>query len=527
MSTPEQDDRSETPRSDGPNICLISRRNLYRSTRVVRQAHALTRAGYGVTVYCLGSPHEDLRSEVPEARFVEVGEAELARVSGREVQAIRREAGLETLPYVPWPVLRFLSGVKKSRVTGVLGQGVRSALLVARSLKPPRQGRPGVASGPTPERQATAELDSVAPIDLPRLQLSLAYRLHEHARFAAVVAAHIARQSRGTVDAVQMHDTHSLFAGRLIGRRLGIPVVYDAVEIPGHQIRSDRLPDWTDAAEAIMRLASRPAVEDADRVITVGASLAQWYDANFDLRAPVRPVMNARFHVPLSADTRLRRDCGVSEDTPLLFWCGSASSQRGLEFIAELLVHAPNAHAALVTEFPPFWEDFRKSFLALVDRLGVRDRLHILPLRPPQDLIGYASGADVGIITAPPGAPLNVRFSLPNKFFEMVMARLPIAVGDLDNIRLLVEQYGNGCYVDVTDVPAASRTIMALIARRRHDPALAESLEAAARALSWEEEAKTLVSVYDELLGKSRLRGQGGHNGEANQDALREAESLP
>jgi len=571
MSTRKHCDGSQAPANrKGRHICLISRKDLYRITRVIQQADALTRAGYTVTVFCLGLPQEALRAAAPNARFIAIGHEELAQVSEREVRAARSKAGLDTYPYVPWSVLRILSAM---RSRGFL------PIALARQMRTARRTRVPVSAGlpridtrdaplkkgpqagnwrklrrtgarraarsvamvwrrmtmriPTLPGQASSlvcgvakQLAGVDPLELPRLQLCLAKKLHEHTRFACALSARVAQIDEQSFDAVQAHDTHGLFSGAYIARRLGVPVVYDAVEILGHQIKPKERPKWLDAAHSIQRMTERPIIERAEQVITVGESLAGWYEANFVLRKPVQVVRNARAYVPFRADERLRRDCGVAPSTPLLFWCGSASPYRGLEFIVEVLAHMPSAHAALVTEFPPFWEDFRKQLLALVARQGVGGRVHILPLRPPQDLICYASGADIGVITAPPDAPLNVKLSLPNKFFEMVMARLPVAASDLDNVQHLIKGHGNGCRIDVTDVAGAAASVARLIERRRHDPALAERLEAAAHALSWEEEGRRLVAIYDELLARSGNQPEGPWADNSHRATLSTAESL-
>ena len=54
------------------SICILSRKNLERVTRVVRMAKALNDSGYDVTVVSLGRPCRELAETTPEVEYIEV-----------------------------------------------------------------------------------------------------------------------------------------------------------------------------------------------------------------------------------------------------------------------------------------------------------------------------------------------------------------------------------------------------------------------------------------------------------------------
>jgi glycosyltransferase involved in cell wall biosynthesis len=520
------------------HVCIFSRKNLYRITRVVRQAEALSRAGYRVTVYCLGLPHEELLRSTPSTRYVALTGLELDRVTNRQIRSLTEDheygALWNVIPYMPSWGLRALKQGGRARwlasmmwkpatndntsskdralqssvqaaVTLALKASVRAGLKPLKAWTLRRLARVTAADAFVGQSMYE-ELNAVDPSKLPLVQLYLAHTLDAHARFAAAALTHIAVDSAAghPPDLVQAHDRHSLLAGSLVARRYRTPLIFDAVEIYGHQIASAIGPNWLTSAEAIVRSVERPIIEGANQLMTVGESPAQWYSTNFKLSAPAIIVRNARIYVDASADTRLRDDCGVSPGTPLLFTCGIAGPQRGFEYIIELLTHMPEAHAALATEFKPTWEQFRRDLLDRIETLGVSERIHILPMRPPNDLIPYASGADVGLITFPTDSSLSVRLSLPNKFFEMVMARLPIAATDLPNIQLLLAQHGNGCLLHDKDLASAAQSVRELIQKRRTDPSYGRLLEDTAKDLSWNREADVLITAYQSLSTKAK-----------------------
>ena len=68
-------------------------------------------------------------------------------------------------------------------------------------------------------------------------------------------------------------------------------------------------------------------------------------------------------------------------------------------------------------------EAFRANLQALADKLGFSARVHFLPPRQPSEMITYASGADLGLVPIQDISE-NFRLSLPNRVFELLMARV-------------------------------------------------------------------------------------------------------
>ena len=98
---------------------------------------------------------------------------------------------------------------------------------------------------------------------------------------------------------------------------------------------------------------------------------------------------------------------------------------------------APHIHVAIIAWALPRGS-YSYEMLRHAAALGVADRVHFLAPRDPLDLVPYVSGADLGVIPRP-SEHLNNFFSMPNKFMEMVMARLPIAVFRLGDMAAAVD----------------------------------------------------------------------------------------
>jgi hypothetical protein len=117
---------------------------------------------------------------------------------------------------------------------------------------------------------------------------------------------------------------------------------------------------------------------------------------------------------------------------------------------------------------------------------------------PPATLPDVLNDYDVGVFWIPPTNP-NARYSLPNKFFDFVQARLAIAVGPSVEMARLVHEYDLGVVSEGFTVEQCFASISELTtpaieaAKRASDAASAE--------LSFETDAAVARSILAELLG--------------------------
>lgn len=636
------------------NICIVSRKNIYRNTRVVRQAGALSDAGHNVTVVCFTKPHEELLAQVPRVRFVEVPPVEINRTSLRRIHPY---LDMEVLAAVP-PMRNSLDllesfliwRIKKAEERGSALGGVGPASSAARSsfsgrwagrgripisrswqrfkrelkisiyegvqrlpggsaawevyrwgkrivLSPDSAADPNARSasssigpqfdGPAPMCPApisirpartrhahvsgtrvitsvlsrtadaipalglhvplaglTRSLDRLAlsvlerkqrsEIALVRDRLNKAGEQHPCARLDAAVdalaaldpAAYdrvlglventilldagfsvLALEKFGEVkfDFVQSHDYTSLLSAEMIRRHRGGELVYDAVEIAEHRAVADEHIDVDRATkDEIFRRIEASIFLKSSGLLTVGEKLSEWYADTYEIEPPC-VLRNCRYLSPSCADHRLRRDCGISQKDPLLLWFGGGYPKQGMSFAIEILAKMrKDVHLAMLTEFMPQWEWYEEELRALIKAEGLESRVHFLPLRSPNELLTYASSASVGLIPRPKDDVLNVEYSLPNKLFEMIMSRTPIAATDLPNVQQIIRQYGIGCTLIDGDAEASAEALHALLDDVAEGK-LAPRLEAAARDLCWEKESQRLVAFYAELSGCSAV----------------------
>ncbi|MGI5212433.1 glycosyltransferase [Plantactinospora sp. CA-290183] len=282
------------------------------------------------------------------------------------------------------------------------------------------------------------------------------------------------------------------------GRRVGL--VWDAHEfLPGVR-------PWHNNARWLPahRAHEREYAPYADAVVTVSTALAELLRAEHDLPELPAVVLNAPALGDAPGDgpvPDLRQRCGLDADVPLVVYSGAAAEARGLRTMLDALPELPGVHAALVVD-PT--RPYVRKLVAHAAKLGITDRLHVLPYVAHWHLVPFLAGADVGVI--PIHHWPNHEIALITKFFEYSHARLPIVVSDVRTMAQTVRSTGQGEVFRAGDVADYVRAVRAVLAdpdryRAAYDrPGLLDGW-------TWASQAEILEGVYRRLLPVSTWPG--------------------
>jgi len=174
--------------------------------------------------------------------------------------------------------------------------------------------------------------------------------------------------------------------------------------------------------------------ESIDSRSTVGDGIAGLYVAHFGITRPsiVRSCPNFVDQRPSAVDADNIRliHHGVASNTRSLDRLITAMAVAEKRFSLELmLVGSAEALAPLKKLAEPFG-----------DRVRFRDpvKVHEIPTA--------INASDIELIFFPPVND-NLRFALPNKFFEAVQGRLAVVTGESQEMVNVINEYGNGAIV--------------------------------------------------------------------------------
>lgn len=288
---------------------------------------------------------------------------------------------------------------------------------------------------------------------------------------------------------VTMLAPAALSAGRMRVRGHKVAWIYDAHEYVAGV-------EWPKATQASAYIAlERELIGHADAVVTVSDELAGILQRDHKLKKTPLTVLNVPIRGSIGTTAEppsVRQACGVAEGVPLLVYAGWVATNRGLGTVVAALPALPEHHLAIVAG------RMNPDLTAVLDeaqKLGVRERVHVVPYVPQHAVPDYLSTADFGVI--PLHHTLNHEISLPTKLAEYLHAGLPVLVSDVKHLAAYVREHGVGEVFPAEDVAAFTAAVRratehrAELVGRITEPILAE--------LSWEQQSAGLLDLYRKI----------------------------
>lgn len=458
-------------------VIILARKNLQYNTRVERQAKTLVQAGHQVQIVTLqvgdlpSTERKDgyeiirlkldpLRQRLSRALLLWSAKP-LSRCGARRQTGTCPSYGVS--PYAAYPDRPTRSGLRS------LWRPIRT--LAKTMLK---SGYRGVCFLIRPFAQPFTTLDFTLR----------AYRLLKD-RFA---------------DAYQAHDSQALLVAYYLARRHQARFIYDAVEIVTERSAEPRgtvttlFGKWAGrvlegflARRSNLIITPTPVIADVlrDRY-KVSPELIMnctWYRRKDQLRPP--NGLDLRSMLPRSPNR-------------ILFYSGAISAANGIDYLIRCVRYLPRDVGLVL--MGPMQRLYKGRCHQNIQAKGVQDRVFILDPVPPHQVPCYAATADVGIVAYQAGS-LNNYATLPNKFFEYIMARLPIVAANFPALRAIITEENIGRLYEPSNVEDMARAVLEILEADTYEQ-LKINLEHTALKYTWEGQAEKFVQLYESLLGE-------------------------
>ena len=249
----------------------------------------------------------------------------------------------------------------------------------------------------------------------------------------------------------------------------------------------------TETARRYWRGLEGAGLAASDGIICVNSAVADYVRTTHGPAAPIAVTLNAvPYTEPLAIGPTLRSLYAIADSARIMLFAGSLRPYSSLEVLIEGF-GAANMDGwvlAILGEGP-----LRGELEAIVRRRKLDGRVFLGRHVRQRDLIPVAASADIGLLPYQ-AFGFNHLIATPNKLFEYIQARLPIATSRLPMVERIVAVHGNGAFVDFS---AAGRMALGLVDFVRNvAPSITPaSLEAAAQEFSWENEESAFLGLVD------------------------------
>lgn len=295
-----------------------------------------------------------------------------------------------------------------------------------------------------------------------------------------------------------LHSFEMYRAVAPIARRLGARILYDAhdfyreIDPPKRQSPFDRA--WRQPF--LHRLEDR-LVADADLMTTVGTGIADLMARRLGRRPEV--IRNCHDDRLDRQDAMpLRRVLSLGDSCRLAVVVGNYKAGLAVRAAAAAAARLPDnwhvaflgrGYEAVAAELPP----------ALIGK-----RVHIGHVVAPDEVVPAIRSADLGLVLYEPFSD-NYRYSLPNGFFQVIAAGLPLVRGALPEIEATIGDARIGYSLARLEPEALAQAMLRCVEQR---DALRGQVAALARSLRWEGEAlrlRRLIETAGAPTAASRL----------------------
>ncbi len=300
-------------------------------------------------------------------------------------------------------------------------------------------------------------------------------------------------------DAVHANYWLSGVAGHLIKHEMNLPLVSTFHTLD--RVKAEASPEEVEADAAHQRAEAEAAVIRCSDTILASCSveaaqLSELYAADPARIRIVAPGVDHAFFGP--GDRRqARRALGMPDDGPLLLFVGRIQPLKGLgvavETLAALQADRPDAHLAVVGgPSGPQGDEEVARVHALVETLGLADRVLNVPPRPHELLSTYYRAADVCLVPS-----RSESFGLVA--LEAAACGAPVVASDVGGLRSLIDHGRTGYLVEDASPEAFAAWVRQILA----EPLLAERLSTGsvlrARRYTWARAAHLLREIYADL----------------------------
>jgi glycosyltransferase involved in cell wall biosynthesis len=266
-----------------------------------------------------------------------------------------------------------------------------------------------------------------------------------------------------------------VLAAKMTGARL----VYDTHELETETVAARGL------RHRLARRVERLFIRSCDMVCVVSDSIAEWYAREYGIERPAVVRNIPQYRAPQGGDRNaVRARIGLRPGRVGFIYQGGLMEGRGVERLLRVFARLPGVDLVCMGSgaLQP----------AVQAAAAARPNIHFVPPVPPHEVLQYTHAADVGLCLIE-NRCLSYYFSLPNKMFEYLHAGLPVIVTPLLDLQRLVESYGCGWVAAEDDAAFAAMLVAidrAAIAAKR------DNVQAASRALNWDEEKARLLQAY-------------------------------
>ena len=192
-----------------------------------------------------------------------------------------------------------------------------------------------------------------------------------------------------------------------------------------------------------------------------------------------------------------RKKLNLSDKGKIVVYTGHLYSWKGVDTLAKATELLVGVDVYLVGGLVSDVEQFKKTY-------GHIENLHIVGLRPHEEMPLWQSAADVLVLPNTAKEEISVRYTSPMKLFEYMASGTPIVASDLPSIREVVSDE-TAFFAKPDDAEDFALQINKALVETSLSKDRADAARAVVAEFSWEKRAKRLMERFQTMVGDTRI----------------------
>lgn len=287
------------------------------------------------------------------------------------------------------------------------------------------------------------------------------------------------------VNVVNIHSLSLLPLGVLLKKIFKVKLIYDTheLETETHQLFGLR--------KTFSKKLESCCIKYCDAAIFVNSSIQDWYTNEYKDKCPISCVVeNAPNYRELEKHDKFREKFNIKNDTKIFLYQGALSNGRGIESILSVFENIEENICLVIMGFGHLEELCKKA-------ADSNNSIFFHNAVLPKKLFEYTCSANYGINLIEPMC-LSYELCLPNKFFEYLMAGLPVLSSDLIEPKKIIDKHRVGVIVKDFEIDSIKKSIKDLLTKDTDE--FNKSVKLLLDERSWDVQEKILISFYKENI---------------------------
>lgn len=302
--------------------------------------------------------------------------------------------------------------------------------------------------------------------------------------FNLAVFAFLLRKRSGII---HCHDLWPLPAAAAASLLKNMPLVYDAHEY----YAGLKLFEHQKLKKLFWMVLEWLSIPVADVLLTVSEPLGDLYKKRYPQLSKTLIIRNMpRHEIPHGDDSLKNRR---KNDLKIVVFHGHFKPGRGLVPLIQAFKFIAAADLYLIGG-----GELENELKNLVAKLNLSEKIHFIDYIENDKLISFIAGADIGTVLFEPDS-INYSHALPNKFFECLMAGLPVLASNIDTLENYVNEFNIGLTVRPDDPKEIAQKISEMLKDEGKRTQWRENSLRAAKELNWERESEKLKDIYEQI----------------------------